>query len=533
MIIEMKTRPILYLMTLLLLAHLAVGCGEGKKDNRKLASVELLLDSGQVDSACVVLDAIRSHDLRSANDSAYYFLLKAQADYRAYRPIDTVDGIDYSIRFYQDKGDADRVRLSASLFYKSVLLYTMGNIKEGVLCLEQARQIADQTQDAILRHKVYEQLTVVNEEAGDFRGALRFGKQSIDESKQAKRVDWLAHTYNNMAFIYNQLGLQDSSAHCLRQSMELLPKIPERNRPYIMNNLGSFLLHTDTAMARQYLEESLDIMPTSAAYANLGTLAAQHGDTARATRMWREALAIVPDLQSEVSVLKTIYAYRTEHHQWHEANITAAQLLHLADSVERARPENNVKAIQAEFERMTISHNYERKITASLVAIITLALLAIIVVLYSLYRNYKARAARVTDQLLIKSYETQLDELKRMAGDKTKEIEQLTRKRDQLMEKHRDSLKLGLQRYNEAMAGQTTVLWRKHDFESFVTYYSLVDVQFVASLESDYDGLSPKQKFFLIMEHAGKDDVEIQNALGVAEVTMRSIRSRIGKKQRQ
>ena len=56
-----------------------------------------------------------------------------------------------------------------------------------------------------------------------------------------------------------------------------------------------------------------------------------------------------------------------------------------------------------------------------------------------------------------------------MAGDKTKEIEQLTRKRDLLMEKHRDSLKLGLQRYNEAMAGQTTVLWKKHDFESFAS----------------------------------------------------------------
>lgn len=127
---------------------------------------------------------------------------------------------------------------------------------------------------------------------------------------------------------------------------------------------------------------------------------------------------------------------------------------------------------------------------------------------------------------------TQLNELKRMAGDKTKEIEQLTRKRDLLMEKHRDSLKLGLQRYNEAMAGQTTVLWKKHDFESFASYYSLVDVEYVASLDTEYDGLSPKQKFFLIMEHMDKSETEIQNALGVAEVTMRSIRSRIGKKHK-
>lgn len=529
---DMKARHIPYLYIALFLLPLWVGCGGRKGDNRQLTHIEQLLDSGQVDTACTVLDGIRADDLHNGGDSAYYFLLKAQADYRAYRPVKELDGIDLSIHHYENEGESGKLRLSASLFYKSVLLYSQGNIKEGVLCLERARQIAEQTQDAVLRHKVYEQLTLVNEQAGDFRSALHYGKLSIEESKRVQRVDWIAHTYNNMAFVYNQLNLQDSSAWCLKQSMALLPKIPEKNRPFIMNNLGSFLLQTDTALARKYLEKSLKIMPTSAAYANLGSLAAQHGDTARATLMWKKALDTAPDTQTEVAILRSVLNYRTEQNQWREATTTAKRLLQLADSVERARPENNVKAIQAEFERMTISHHYERIVTASLVTIIVLVLLTIIAILYSWYRSYKGRAARAVDQLLIKSYETQVNELQRMAGDKTKEIEQLNRKRDLLMEKHRDSLKRGLTRYNESMNGKTTVLWRKHDFESFVEYYSLVDVQFVASLDTDYDGLSPKQKFFLIMEHAGKSDAEIQSALGVAEVTMRSIRSRIGKKRR-
>lgn len=451
----MKPRLLPFLYSLLLLAGLLTACNPSGKDNQQLASVEQLLDSGRVDTACAVLDGIRLNRLTTPADSAYYYLLKTQADYRTNHPLVSLDDIEYSIRYYEGKG-SEKLRLSASLFYKSAILYTHGSFKEGVLCLERARTIADQTQDAVLRHKVYEQLTLVNEEAGDFRTALRFSQKSIAESKQAKRLDWLAHTYNNMAFIYSQLGLQDSTAWCLRQSMELLPNIAEKNRPFIMNNLGSFLMETDTAMARKYLEESLEITPTSPAYACLGTLAAMRGDTARATKMWHEALIVI----------------------------------------------------------------------------VVLVLLTIIATLYSWYRNYKGRAARAVDQLLIKSYETQLNELKRMAGDKTKEIEQLTRKRDLLMEKHRDSLKLGLQRYNEAMAGQTTVLWKKHDFESFASYYSLVDVEFVASLDAEYDGLSPKQKFFLIMEHMDKSETEIQNALGVAEVTMRSIRSRIGKKHK-
>lgn len=261
-----------------------------------------------------------------------------------------------------------------------------------MLCLERARTIADQTQDAVLRHKVYEQLTLVNEEAGDFRTALRFSQKSIAESKQAKRLDWLAHTYNNMAFIYSQLGLQDSTAWCLRQSMELLPNIAEKNRPFIMNNLGSFLMETDTAMARKYLEESLEITPTSPAYACLGTLAAMRGDTARATKMWHEALIIAPDTPSEELVLKAIMEFRSEQGEWREATMTAKRLLQLSDSVSRARPENNVRAVQSEFEQMRISHNYERMVTIAIIVIVVLVLLTIIATLYSWYRNYKGRA---------------------------------------------------------------------------------------------------------------------------------------------
>lgn len=529
--IDMKPRLLPFLYSLLLLASLLTACNPSGKDNQQLASVEQLLDSGRVDTACAVLDGVRLNRLTTPADSAYYYLLKTQADYRTNHPLVSLDDIEYSIRYYEGK-ESEKLRLSASLFYKSAILYTHGSFKEGVLCLERARAIADQTQDAVLRHKVYEQLTLVNEEAGDFRTALRFSQKSIAESKQAKRLDWLAHTYNNMAFIYSQLGLQDSTAWCLRQSMELLPNIAEKNRPFIMNNLGSFLMETDTAMARKYLEESLEITPTSPAYACLGTLAAMRGDTARATKMWHEALIIAPDTPSEELVLKAIMEFRSEQGEWREATMTAKRLLQLSDSVSRARPENNVRAVQSEFEQMRISHNYERMVTIAIIVIVVLVLLTIIATLYSWYRNYKGRAARAVDQLLIKSYETQLNELKRMAGDKTKEIEQLTRKRDLLMEKHCDSLKLGLQRYNEAMAGQTTVLWKKHDFESFASYYSLVDVEYVASLDAEYDGLSPKQKFFLIMEHMDKSETEIQNALGVAEVTMRSIRSRIGKKHK-
>ena len=55
----MKPRLLPFLYSLLLLAGLLTACNPSGKDNQQLASVEQLLDSGRVDTACAVLDGVR------------------------------------------------------------------------------------------------------------------------------------------------------------------------------------------------------------------------------------------------------------------------------------------------------------------------------------------------------------------------------------------------------------------------------------------------------------------------------------------
>lgn len=57
-------------------------------------------------------------------------------------------------------------------------------------------------------------------------------------------------------------------------------------------------------------------------------------------------------------------------------------------------------------------------------------------------------------------------------------------------------------------------------------------MEFVDKLETSYDEISPKYKFFLILEHIGKTDKEIMAIMCVADVTIRSIRSRVNKKKK-
>ena len=119
-----------------------------------------------------------------------------------------------------------------------------------------------------------------------------------------------------------------------------------------------------------------------------------------------------------------------------------------------------------------------------------------------------------------------------MDQHKEKEIEAINKRKEKLLDKHRDTLNRGYILFNEILNGKTTVLWKKNDFENIIEYYRLVDMEFVDMLDNSYDELSPKYKFFLILEHTGKTDAEIMNIMAVAEVSLRSIRSRINKKKK-
>lgn len=76
------------------------------------------------------------------------------------------------------------------------------------------------------------------------------------------------------------------------------------------------------------------------------------------------------------------------------------------------------------------------------------------------------------------------------------------------------------------------MLWKKSDFENVIEYYRLVDMEFVDMLDNAFDELSPKYKFFLILEHTGKTDSDIMDIMVIAESSLRSVRSRINKKKK-
>lgn len=520
----------IHIFFILLAFAMLVSCDSNKSKSNKLVQIDSLLNSGLVDSAYNEIDNIEVKDLQTTADSAYFFLLRTQAEYRLYKPSSSMESLNFSIHYYSN-GKAQQEKLATAYYYKGCFMYDSGDIKNALNYIKNAEFIAEKTNNSELKHKIYASLLVINEEAGEDRTALEYSKKSVKESIKAKRNDWLAHAYNNMAVLYAKLKQKDSSDVYLKKSMALLNVIPKKDSQFIMNNIGVYLMKNDLKKAEYYFKKVLDISPMDEAYENLANVYAIEGKTDSAEEMWEKAMQ-TENLKIKDETMHSMFKHHMKKENYAYAAKTAERLIALKDSLSERQTGNNVKAIQSEFDNIKSKQKYERNIMIAIIIITVLVLIATVSILFLRYKQYKTKAAMAHDQMMIKNYESQIKELERMDQHKEKEIEAINKRKEKLLDKHRDTLNRGYILFNEILNGKTTVLWKKNDFENIIEYYRLVDMEFVDMLDNSYDELSPKYKFFLILEHTGKTDAEIMNIMAVAEVSLRSIRSRINKKKK-
>lgn len=99
-----------------------------------------------------------------------------------------------------------------------------------------------------------------------------------------------------------------------------------------------------------------------------------------------------------------------------------------------------------------------------------------------------------------------------------------------LKDRHEQLFNAGEGLYERWKTGESVKDWKKDDFISLIDYYMSIDIDFVKSLNNDYEGLTPSEMFFLILEHEGESQDEIIATFGLSPTAYRLRKSRIRKK---
>lgn len=513
---------------LLLLLLTVTSCQTSETRKRLEQADTLLVIKDKADSALNLLETINENSLESAEDKAYYYLLKTQAQYRLYAKIESDSMIDRSIEFYKKANNKEK--LARAYYYKGELCFRRDEKRQSVIYIKIAETNA-KGNDYVLNHHISESLAYTNQISGEPKLSQEYARKALSYAEKVGNKDWQLYAMALMIENFKDLHMRDSIRGYIMRMLPLLDYAMPETKTHYLNTIGAYFLESDTAKAKAFLEEALKRGYNGNTYMLMGQLYMEKGWTKEAERMLRRA-AEDNFAYTKKNALKALTDLKRKEGRHAEANVLYAELLELKDNMDEKEDGEAIKDLQEEYKKQLYKKEVEHRQKVAAFAVALLAAAVVILVLYLKYRAARTAKQLESSRMMIGDYERRLKAITAEGKEKDKEAKSLRKKIDRLYDETYGILAAGRERFREIQQGQTTVNWGKQDFRNFLEFYKLIDNSFVVSLETDYKGLTDKQKFFMVMQNRGLDGNEIGRMMGIGDTSIRSMKSRIKSKER-
>ena len=492
---------------------------------RQLELIDSIGMNGKDELALAKLDSIVPESIDDEGAQAYYWLLKMRTEIRLKKSISSTNSLDKAIQYYENT--SYKSKLARAYGYKATILGNNGDIRQAIVLLKKAEQLVKGNEEELaLANDIFSALAYINLESKEYAIALKYGHEALRSAYQLKQDQHIAYALMQMYICYHETENADSASYYLEKFSHYVEKVPDAEKPHYYNNIGLALIDKDLSAAENYLMKAYQIQANAYTFKGLARVFEKKGEKEKAHQMWKMALS-TENLHLKSEVLRAMYDSQHAEGRYQEASETAIKIVEIQDSIAHKEKEEDVRGLQLKVE---LEHEARIKseyliMLLSFVGMLLSLSLALVFYLYG--RIIKSKTKLLENQQILERYRAQLVVLQQEGKAGTKEVEHLSRKIAELQQKQNAQLQNGRERYEEIMAGGTTIRWTRNDFSDSIEHYRTIDSQFVTHMETDYNHLSAKYIFFAIMEQLGKTDEELQHIMAVSQNTIRSIRSRI------
>ncbi len=443
-----------------------------------------------------------------------------------------------------DSLDITKSRNAAiAAFCRGRLEYENGNHRHATAELKMAESLIDTTETSALNYQICRNLFYVNFYYGENDMALSYARRARRIAASLRDSTMLYSSISFQAAALFDAGNRKEAIDTILRALPYSPGLDNITRARMYNNIGYMFQDSDINISRAYYQQAIDCYPINAAIANLAAIYANDGNVALADSLWDKALSTNSE-QLKLHILSDIYNTRCNLGDYHGAIQAADSLIAIHNNIERHRAEYDVTGEQLRFDHKWKQEKSAGQIRMLIFSLVVFLLLALMAWLLYFYRKSRMEKALAREQVIAKALESRIASLQtlidsssiesqnkteeiRRLREQTEEIKKLNLRLDDLKQKMARRYANGLKRYTEIMADQPIVKWHKRDIEDCVEYYELIDISYIASLETLYNGLTPKNKLFMILQHNGKTDTQIQHIFGVGPNAIRTLRSRI------
>ena len=509
-----------------------VGCSN-KSVTMQLAQIDELLLQDKVDSAFNSFSKVSPAELRTEADTAYYYLLQTEINYRKWIPEKSDDAISYSVDYYKKTNDSEK--LARAYFYKGETTYTIDSLPRTIHLLKLAEAHANKTNNLLLKHKIYESLSYYNGEAFEIERHKNYAMKALEIARILNDKERQVIAMQYLTTSYFELGDIDSAKFYATECMPLLQTVDSGNWAYQYTNLGIIYEKEDPLLAKAYLKKALAIKGKPYTYKTLADIYLKEDSTDKAREMWEMALERTRNSKMNpmrIEIFSTMRQQCAERKDYRQANALADSAMAWQKRYYETQEQERLAEIQAKYDKELAEQQLWHKIYGWGLVLIVIVGLVIAWLGYNSYRGLKAKKALAETRAQLAAYTLKAEELEAGKEVNVKEVARLHQKISELQQRQAGILANGRQLWEALQAGATAFNWNKGDFTDFVEYYKLKDLPFVNELETDYERLSVKYMTFAILEHEGLSDADIQRIMGISESTLRSTRSRINKARR-
>lgn len=231
-----------YILHIIALCLLFVGCGHNAEIDRQLAEAERLIEVAP-DSAMAIIDVIDANSLSGREQQAHYALLKSMALDKNYIDTTSFDVLQPAIDYYLEKGTPDeKLR---TYYYQGVIFHNQGNRDNALNSYVKALDISHDCKDSLTVARTLVAQGDLYNSFFDFDSYIRCNlKAAIIFKNSGKKNNELGCLLNalNGAIIAENKNLGDSILNCIQQ----FPSLTEQQQHILTRHKLSFALKFGT-----------------------------------------------------------------------------------------------------------------------------------------------------------------------------------------------------------------------------------------------------------------------------------------------
>lgn len=434
------------------------------------------------------------------------------------------------------------VRLDSAIEYIDHQRY-----EQAMLQLKRAEKLLPIIRNDSLGYRICLYIGWLNEQAGNHQTALDYEQMTKMYADATGNRHYIVNAMIHQITTLNNMGQTKEGRRINQLAINRYDSLEHNQQSTLLCNSAYYLMLDDSLQqAEQTAYRAAMLAEDSTAMGNalsvLSRIMLHKGDDEQAQIL----MSMIPQTENltlRYNRLMTESDLEESRGDYRRALETQKLLRQMSDSIAQQRAALDIQRVQTQFDQQWHQRRTaERSFKLSL--LIIAMLLGMGGIIYIFFRRQQQHHREMQQYIsnvrqdmthLLLQRDTQLEDLKQVLDDRMEEVERMKQKltggfaEDQMYLQIKD-LKQGIDVLNAITSRQNISQYGRMEQQAAQQALWLIDSPFAAQLDNSDNPLTPKETFYMVMEHFGISDDEKLDLFCCSEQALRSTKSRLKKK---